>query len=84
MLALMSPLLFPIMNELTKSYLAIGLGVVFGFGLCTGLQKHLNAQTIKQCNTSINSIAYVKSGVWPVARCISNARFYGPATPLKD
>jgi hypothetical protein len=72
------------MNELTKSYLAIGLGVVFGFGLCVGLQKHLNAQTIKRCNTSINTIAYVKSGVMDVARCVSTVRHYGPPAPLQD
>ena len=72
------------MNELTKSYLAISLGVVFGSVLCIGLQKHLNAQTIKRCNTSINTVAYVKSGVMDIARCVSKARFHGPTTPLQD
>ena len=72
------------MSELFKSYLAIGLGTIFGFGLCVGVQKHLNAQAIKQCNTSINSVSYIQSGVWPIARCVSNARRYGPTTPLQD
>ena len=72
------------MNELSKSYLAIGLGIVFGFSLCIGLQKHLNARTINQCSTKIGTIAYVQSGIWPIARCVSNARRYGPTTPLQD
>jgi hypothetical protein len=84
MLALMSPFQFLTMNELSKSYLAITIGVVIGAGLCVGLQKHLNAQTIKRCNTSINTVAYVKSGVMDIARCVSTVRHYGPPAPLQD
>jgi hypothetical protein len=84
MLALMSPFQFLTMNELSKSYLAITIGVVIGAGLCVGLQKHLNAQVIKRCNTSINTVAYVKSGVMDIARCVSTVRHYGPPAPLQD
>ena len=80
----MSPFQFLTMNELSKSYLAITIGVVIGAGLCVGLQKHLNAQTIKRCNTSINTVAYVKSGVMDIARCVSTVRHYGPPAPLQD
>jgi threonine dehydrogenase-like Zn-dependent dehydrogenase len=72
------------MNGLTNWYRAFifGAGAV-GLG-CVALQKHLNAQVIAKCNTSIYSVEYSKSSVGEVAHCVSRAAFYGPATPLKD
>jgi len=72
------------MNDLTKSYLSILLGVAGGFAICVGLQKHLNAEVTKHCNTSIYTVAYAKSAVGDIARCTSRAKLYGPATPLND
>jgi hypothetical protein len=71
------------MNELTKSYLSIFLGVSSGFVLCSAFQTYLNTETIKHC-PSIYTVAYVKSAVGDVARCTSRAKFYGPAIPLND
>ena len=79
----MSPLLSLTMNDLTKSYLAIAIGTAVGFASCVGLQKHMNAQTIKKC-PSIYTIVYARSAVGDIAHCKSRAKFYGPATPLND
>lgn len=79
----MSPLLSFTMNDLIKPYLAIVIGTTVGFASCIGLQKHINAQTIKKC-PSIYTIVYARSAVGDIVHCKSRAQFYGPATPLND
>lgn len=71
------------MNKLLNPFLAIAIGVASGFGICVALQKHLNAQTVKRC-PSIYTVVYGRSAIGDIARCVSRAKFYGPATPLND
>jgi hypothetical protein len=71
-------------SELMSSYLAIFLGTGTGLLMCAALQKHLNAQVIKKCDTSIYVVKYAQSAVGDMARCVSKAQLHGPTLPLQD